>query len=194
MHASLGASAPQTHKCCGTFPRKKSTCLAPTHALSSIPSSSIQQPRVPRQAPPWSPQLRSLGSRRSLACRAMESYIVDKLKASEMTFKEMQLRMADPEVRECTSRLELNLRSLQHEKGLCNVEMLLLHLLAAIQRACVCVRAYVYSLCACVCVCICVRVCIVCVHACVCVSTCVRARTYRVVCVFECGPHPKKTC
>ncbi len=47
------------------------------------------------------------GIRAGVVCHALESYIVDKLKASEQTYKEMQLRMADPEVGaicECTQR------------------------------------------------------------------------------------------
>jgi peptide chain release factor 1 len=34
----------------------------------------------------------------SVVCRAIEGYMVDKLKAAEATYKEMQMRMADPEV------------------------------------------------------------------------------------------------
>lgn len=33
-----------------------------------------------------------------MVCQALEGYVVDKLKASESTFKEVQLRMADPDV------------------------------------------------------------------------------------------------
>lgn len=33
-----------------------------------------------------------------VACRALEQYMIDKLSAAESTFKEMQLRMGDPEV------------------------------------------------------------------------------------------------
>lgn len=33
-----------------------------------------------------------------LVCRALESYMSDKLRAAESTFKELQLRMADPDV------------------------------------------------------------------------------------------------
>jgi len=58
---------------------------------------------------PLQPRLRSVGGSRTgsrLVCHALESYIVDKLKASEMTYKELQLRMADPEVRiGCISKL-----------------------------------------------------------------------------------------
>jgi hypothetical protein len=40
----------------------------------------------------------SSSSSRQVSCRALESYMVDKLRAAEGTFKELQLRMADPEV------------------------------------------------------------------------------------------------
>lgn len=36
--------------------------------------------------------------RPQLLCRALESYMSDKLKAAEATYKELQLRMADPDV------------------------------------------------------------------------------------------------
>lgn len=47
-----------------------------------------------------SPELsRSSGRCRSrLVCHALEGYMVDKLAAAEGTFKELQLRMADPDV------------------------------------------------------------------------------------------------
>lgn len=35
---------------------------------------------------------------RLLVARAIESYMVDKLRAAEQTYKELSLRMADPEV------------------------------------------------------------------------------------------------
>lgn len=37
-------------------------------------------------------------SRYTLVCHALEQYMVDKLSAAESTFKELQLRMADPDV------------------------------------------------------------------------------------------------
>uniref|UniRef100_A0A383V435 Prokaryotic-type class I peptide chain release factors domain-containing protein n=2 Tax=Tetradesmus obliquus TaxID=3088 RepID=A0A383V435_TETOB len=40
----------------------------------------------------------SSSSSRQVSCRALESYMVDKLRAAEGTFKELQLRMADPDV------------------------------------------------------------------------------------------------
>ncbi|EFJ46039.1 hypothetical protein VOLCADRAFT_105686 [Volvox carteri f. nagariensis] len=36
--------------------------------------------------------------RGSIACNALETYMVEKLSAAEMTFKELQMKMADPEV------------------------------------------------------------------------------------------------
>jgi hypothetical protein len=39
-----------------------------------------------------------ISSRRSVSCNAIESYMVDKLKSAELIFKELQLKMGDPEV------------------------------------------------------------------------------------------------
>ena len=36
--------------------------------------------------------------RRSVSCHALEDYMVNKLRAAEMTFKELQLKMGDPDV------------------------------------------------------------------------------------------------
>lgn len=41
---------------------------------------------------------RHMGQRNTVACRVLERYMVDKLSAAESTFKEMQLRMGDPDV------------------------------------------------------------------------------------------------
>ncbi|KAF5830927.1 peptide chain release factor [Dunaliella salina] len=62
----------------------------PNAVLSSSSSSPLQ--------PPLRPGVHSHRRGSRVLCRALESYIVDKLKASELTYKEMNLRMADPEV------------------------------------------------------------------------------------------------
>ena len=41
---------------------------------------------------------RHMGPRSLMPCRAMERYMIDKLSAAESMFKEMQLRMGDPDV------------------------------------------------------------------------------------------------
>ena len=41
---------------------------------------------------------RRMGPRSLMPCRAMEKYMIDKLSAAESMFKEMQLRMGDPDV------------------------------------------------------------------------------------------------
>jgi peptide chain release factor 1 len=45
-------------------------------------------------------------SRSSMVCRALESYMSDKLKAAESMFKELQLRMADPEIAASASEFQ----------------------------------------------------------------------------------------
>lgn len=57
-------------------------------------ASSLVLPR------PCMSSRRSLGAGRSrlVICSALESYVVDKLRAAEFTYKDLQLRMADPEI------------------------------------------------------------------------------------------------
>eukprot|EP00882_Tetradesmus_deserticola_P007639 GHRQ01008044.1.p1 GENE.GHRQ01008044.1~~GHRQ01008044.1.p1 ORF type:complete len:427 (+),score=257.80 GHRQ01008044.1:352-1632(+) len=61
-----------------------------------LPVSLLQQQRRCRHSSSSSSSSSSCGRR--VSCRALESYMVDKLRAAEGTFKELQLRMADPEV------------------------------------------------------------------------------------------------
>jgi hypothetical protein len=53
---------------------------------------------VKRFAPPRPFAADSGISRRSVSCRAIEDYMVNKLRAAEMTYKELQLKMGDPDV------------------------------------------------------------------------------------------------
>ncbi len=63
-------------------------CFKSVRPASGLPPAarSLAQRRLPERARPLAP------------CRALESYMVDKLLATEATFKELQLRMADPDV------------------------------------------------------------------------------------------------
>lgn len=56
--------------------------------------TSRQQPQSCSRAPAAS----TTSSRPSHVCQALEKYLYEKLSAAEMTHKELQLRMADPEV------------------------------------------------------------------------------------------------
>lgn len=58
------------------------------------PQAMLLMPLVQQQQ--W--YRHSSSSSRQVSCRALESYMVDKLRAAEGTFKELQLRMADPDV------------------------------------------------------------------------------------------------
>lgn len=81
----------------------------PRHArLTMSPAFCASMPTMrlkPSEAVPgagWGNQQqhgwRAPSRRGKVACRALESYMVDKLRATEMTFKELQLKMADPDV------------------------------------------------------------------------------------------------
>mmetsp|Transcript_8420 Transcript_8420/g.22481 ORF Transcript_8420/g.22481 Transcript_8420/m.22481 type:complete len:440 (+) Transcript_8420:909-2228(+) len=66
-------------------------------STSPMPPHAALSSSTPLQ-PPLRPRIDSNRRGSRVLCRALENYIVDKLKASELTYKEMQLRMADPEV------------------------------------------------------------------------------------------------
>jgi peptide chain release factor 1 len=58
----------------------------------------LLSPCAPRWAPFSSGAAPAAPRTRLAPVRALESYMVDKLRAAEATFKELQMRMADPEV------------------------------------------------------------------------------------------------
>lgn len=72
--------------------RVRSSTMHPVMA----PCSGLRALR--RAFQPAEPMRTQRVEQRQVAVNALESYMVDKLQATEMTFKEMQLRMADPEV------------------------------------------------------------------------------------------------
>jgi hypothetical protein len=73
------------------------------------PAAAQRAPATVRRAPapavaPRTPDPQQLAQRQQryqrsgVAVRAIEPYMEDKLRAAEQTFKELQLRMADPDV------------------------------------------------------------------------------------------------
>jgi hypothetical protein len=77
--------------CCSSSMQHRTACQIRQQQLH-LPLISIVQHRQCRHSS------NSSSSSRQVSCRALESYMVDKLRAAEGTFKELQLRMADPEV------------------------------------------------------------------------------------------------
>ncbi|KAF8063808.1 prfA [Scenedesmus sp. PABB004] len=68
----------------------RASCGAGAPARRAAAAAPPSRPRAPAAAAP--------PPRRRVRCAALESYMVDKLSAAESTFRELQLRMADPEV------------------------------------------------------------------------------------------------
>jgi len=76
-------------RCSRSQPARQQPSAASTSFSSSL--------RIRQQQQQWQQQQWDCRSSRFVCC-ALERYMIDKLSAAERTFKELQLRMSDPEV------------------------------------------------------------------------------------------------
>jgi hypothetical protein len=75
-----------TNRCAS---RRQAACQRSHEPVSSMLS---------RHRPHLGWQQQNSSSSRHVVCRALEQYMIDKLTAAERTYKELQLRMSDPDV------------------------------------------------------------------------------------------------
>lgn len=79
-----------------TAPSQMSVSCNSSSSLGPTQHSALRQQR--NSSCSRAPAAATPSSRPNHVCRALERYLYDKLSAAEMTHKELQLRMADPEV------------------------------------------------------------------------------------------------